>query len=255
MKHVLFYLVTICAIGCSMKRNLETENTVSEIRDLPISFYQKYAYPLSRGFGFYISEEAEPGEGINSISFNPDYVFLSDGLLRNIKRIDVNTGEVLVGTNLDYSPIDVQVCDTTVFVLTRDTVLFLMDLKLERRKELSIASGEKYFVWSEASSLGVYYPSEKKVQNLDCSTFNLGHPETSQPKQVTGLGKSRGADYSIVNEGSNQFVITKYGRIRLRSAYDEVYRLYNAINIAFDDSMLVHYSINRDRFFLEIYKY
>jgi hypothetical protein len=258
-KTIFFYLAAIFFLGCENSKSQRSDKRILNSlnnKELEVLFYKEYEFKLKDGqFGFKSPDFGEPGDGINSLAFTDKFIFLTDGVLKDVKRVNVTTGEVKRSAKLSDWPNDIEICNGSLFVMGRDTSLIILNFDLSMINKYYLKAGEKYFYKDSLSALYAYYPSDDSLINIKCANGKVSNFASTQSIRITGLNKTRNKDYKILSEKGNNYIVTKYGKLALRTPYDDVYRLYNSINIDFNAEMLVCFSIDQDTFKLNIYKY
>lgn len=259
-----------------VKNNVEliTENKGFK----PIKSAQVFRYRInnadSKQFGF-LSVQEDQSIGVRSVVLYGDFVFVSDPLHGNIKKIDLKDGKITsVSQQLDVnnSLRALTVFNNILYVLTDDANIFLLDFTLNKTEELFVPKYKwvKDVFKQTENELILFRPIEDVTQQADKSMkvklVKIDRANTIKKdslvwsydeynKSAYAATNIRGQQYNYLSEGGKHFVVNEYGKFELKEKLPSTHKYYDSKNIDFSVDKLVYYNVTPDEVILTVYEY
>lgn len=277
MNKVLFCCL-IMLLSCG---NSETATT-GKGKDLEPISTQTFVFKVDNKdsgatqFGYFAAQN-DAHVGVRGIALEGQYVYLSDTWHKSIKKVDIQKGEIVASKTLNarnkFTLADVTVFNDKLFVITDDTVVFVLDKNLTLLNTLSVPQdynknlGEyKPIYWQTQDTLILHPELEHGEQLSDfripvkliyidknnrvTSEIKILKPNEFYDKRNYIKGKS----YKEFQQDEKYYFKTDYGNLPLPSAIPALKR-YGAINFDFNENTLVYFDMDSTKFELTVIKY
>jgi hypothetical protein len=207
-------------------------------------------------FGFIEPDDTGPGVGPKSMILHSRYAYVTDQVHGHVKRIDLTSGILITSPALSDRPRiawpgDIAIFDSLLYVTSLVKSIYVLGVDLEHLYTMPLLyDTQPYFIEIGDDSL------------LVCETI-CDHPTVVySPDSIVALkdtsmifyfNKTPHGKRYILDEDSISLETDVY-TLALSSPFPNIFENLDAINIDFNDSTLVYFDINQEKFMLHIYR-
>ncbi|MBS1978682.1 MAG: hypothetical protein JST46_15020 [Bacteroidetes bacterium] len=203
-------------------------------------------------------------QGISSICVDNNFVYMTDEVHRNVKRIDLNTSEITTSNKLFSAArgrklTDIGVFGESIVVATfSDSLLILnKDLSIDTVVLLNSYHCPTCIHQHNDSIISIYVNSKSIIYSIDNSLKLIDKQFTKRNEKLycesrldPQSGSFRGKEGSYRRMPSGDYVTIMGREIHLESPYTSYLDSYN---VDFDDNHLVIFDIDEEKFVLYVY--
>lgn len=197
----------------------------------------------SCSLGFQYFEEDE-SIATNSIAIMDDLCFLLDAYHKNIKMINLETGDIDCSdpSLILERPYGIFAYNNLIYVLTKSKVNYIFNRKLEKVSEFYLPLGMNYLIDIEYEMLKLYNPLYSIV-----STINIkGELINENEEKINYQRFVNGKIFEIINLDSTSIIKNEYGEFDLNRKFPFTWEYYDSFNLDFDENNIVYFSSNPD---------
>lgn len=273
VKIVLNLLLPIALICCGAPQKTDQQETKTQsvaksaILLNEISLVVSNDNPESIGYKVW---ETDEDEGAKSICIYEKSIYLTDVYHDNIKRIDIETGQVVSSQRIPRDPKhfddklwlrDIAFFDGSIYVTSDLGYVFVLDSSLKMTDRINIERGQPYFFSEKEEYLSVFInanQSEDLSIEVDLLIIRKGgnHKRVKEIIQVDEY-KQRTTNYytkgKIVNYDRGGHVKTDYWDVSLNEPIPKITK-YDARNIDYTRNRLIYFNSTPEQLELKIYK-
>lgn len=220
--------------------------------------YKKYSYRVNNenknSFGYKDYHDLDVGP--TSIILDSIFVYIVDQYHSNIKRINLNTGEIKTSHKLGSIPMawlrDIAIFNNRLYITTDLDSIYVLSKEFESITSLYMDKGEKYFSNIDENELTVYITLKAKLSKIGPDN-NLIESLKILPFDI--FKTPHGKEFRVYQEkDGKKFIKTPYDTIQLQSKYNEIFPYYNAILEDFSENKFVYFCVDSKTFTLHIYE-
>lgn len=214
-------------------------------------------------FGF-LKRDRDESSGPNSIVYYEDYLYVTDPVHANVKRINVTSGEI--NSTLKLGTTNFDLCSLTefkneIFVFTEGNKAFKIDKSLNYIREFDLKNfkGIKKF-FDTKHKLEIYINiKQDKDFNFTLNTLTLdevkldffgtehffNYDEFIKTPYYPGNNNSRGIMYKIESSDGKFNLINQYGNFELKENIPFFNDYYECDNLFFNKSVITYFNISK----------
>lgn len=228
-------------------------------------------------FGF-LSVLEDQSIGVRNIYLYKDFVFLSDPVHGNVKKINLSSGKICAVSPLldkDNDLRNITVFNDFVYVLTDNEINFILDTGLNKIGNLLLPQykGVKDVFKQTENELILYRPIEDVIQQNDkrmkisilkvdkTNSFQKdsliwSYDEYNKSAYGSSSSSNRGKQYTVFNnkEGKRYF-INEHGKFELREILPTTFKYYDSKNIDFTPNKIAYYNVTSSDVILTVNSY
>lgn len=226
---------------------------------MPSEYQMKtFTFPVDNNcpqcFG-YKTYEHDMSVGPASIIIHENFAYVTDRVHGNVKRIDLETGELAAGprVNNSYNPWlnDIAIFNGKIYVTSDLDSVHVLDMNLKPLYAFYLGRGEKYFTRIQDENFEILIELEDRKVVIDKSDAIV-----SAIDKVINLDiiiQPHGKKYEIIKKGDKQFIKNQYDLVALQTPYSYNFNDYDAFRIDFTENRLVYFDVNDSTFTLYVY--
>lgn len=287
----LLIVLLICLTGCQNNPNLDYKS--KNVKDSILKTeHTVFKFNINNKDSTKIGFERDElvSGGVSSLYIKNNYAYLPDNTHKNIKRINVKTGEIIVSQRLtpklNKFLNDITIFNNRVYVSTFENVIYVLDENLKLESAFTFPSpphSPLFFNKINEDSLEVYvqyvdsvYIINKentivrryKYQNLipvdKTGDGTIDYHIKKDNRSWDGWGKyETGVDYftvrnkkfNLIEKDGKQFVKTDYWTIELKEEYqDPPAENLDVVNLEFNEKYFIHYNMDEKEFRMYVYE-
>lgn len=272
------FLLSFCLVGLScMGDSSDTvvtsppsykSITVKQYKSIELSVNNDYQDSVG-----YMPWEDDEDIGVKAIFTDDGFIYITDVLHNNIKKISIATEEVITSTSISPHPTfesgiwlrDLAIFNDKVYVTSDMDNIYVFSKDLSYEGAIKCKRGSNSFYKIGNDSLLVYLGNEQ-LENSDVQ-YNLllvnKEEQTSVLSEIVTVEyyqKSLSTpslfddEYKYFSEGDKHHIQTQYGTLELNEAIPAITN-YSARNIHFTKNCLVYFNSTDSKLTLYIYQY
>lgn len=195
----------------------------------------------SPGFEYFEDDESI---AINAITILDSLCFLLDPYHRNIKMINLITGNIDCSdpSLISHRPYGIFTFQNFIYILTKSNTNYIFNTELEKISEFYLPLGLNYLIAVESEALKLYNPLFSSV-----STINIRGDIIEEKKEnINYLKYINGKKFEIVNSENTSIIKNIYGEFDLKRNFPYTWKYYDSFNLDFDENNIVYFSSNPD---------
>jgi hypothetical protein len=201
--------------------------------------------------------------GPNSVIFNNGYLYVTDPVHENVKKINITSGEKMTSSKLGNSNFilsSLAEFKNQIFVLSEGNLVFVIDMELNFIKNIEL---------KDFKGVKGYFDTNRKfeiysqvIQNEDTSFtvntltldedrlmfFQTEHTFSYDECKKTPFWpknyNSRGKIYRIESVKGEFNLVNQYGHFELKEEIPGVYDYYDCNNLFFNENSIVYFKIS-----------
>lgn len=250
------------------------KNDSSSIDTSKTCLYKTYSFNVknssvdSFGFELYIDDEST---GAKSLSIDSDFVYITDAYHSEVKKININTGEIVSSRNNSPNYLqsfkqfnDIIVFNDNVLIPAYDS-LYTFSKQLKLLNSIKIQRGEKYIERVDSDKLFIYindhqlsdlsteyeYLVVDKANSVSTIKENISIGDYEKKSKIK---KIQGKNYDIYSNEGKTYFRCEYGTIELKTMVPEI-KHYAARNLNFNKSTLVFFDSTPKKLTLYVYRW
>ena len=230
---------------------------VAEIENFPINkfFLDEIVLQVDKndsckpGFDYFKDSESI---AVNSIFLNDDFCFLLDPFHHNIKKVNLNTGEVKCSdpSQIRFKPFSFVVSNDLIYVLTHSTINYVFSTDLEFIREIELPTSKKHFVGFEGSNIILYIQMDEEIITINKEGMILNRKKGSFDFQEFCNGKT----FEIIENENSSVLKNEFGEFDLGRKFPHTWEYYDSFNLDFDNKNIVYFSSNPDSLVIYVKK-
>jgi len=227
-------------------------------------------------FGFH-KEEMDESVGPMSIFLDENYLYITDPIHNNIKKINILNEDIKVSTRIGDKESEIREIaklDKRFYALSDDSVIYVLNEDLKEIDEIKIDDfkGVKDIFSIEDNQLKLYRPIEDVVQddNGDMSisvlSLNLNNSyikdtikytyDVYEKTQYSTSGYHiRGDYYEVIKNDEQDVLKNKFGEFSLNNKIPNTYEFYDCKNICFNENTIAYFEIINDNIVITVLSY
>jgi len=277
-KIIFFYLIMFLSDANSQILNMDERKG----KDLETISTQTFIFKVDNKdssftqFGYFATGN-DAHTGVRGIAFDEEYVYLSDTWHKSVKKVDIQKGEIVANKRLNarnkFTLADITVFNDNLYVITDDTVVFILDKNLTLLNTLSVPQdynknlGERKPIYWQTQDTLILHPELEhgkqlsdfripvKLIYIDKNNRITSEIKLLKPNEYPLIrGYIKGKKYEILKQDGKYYFITEYGKLPLQSDIPTLKR-YGAINFDFNESTLVYFDMDSSKFVLTVIRY
>lgn len=209
--------------------------------------------------------------GVKGISIEKQFVYLTDVYHNNIKRINIETGELfsseiidsIAGDDLIWLR-DLTYFNNKIYVTSDRSKVYILNKDLSKEGEITTIVSRKYIFNQSEDSLKIFLKNEQKkdltmqvdllLVTNDNQTKNISE-NVSLEKYKTSLEalSVNGKPYEVFSKDGKEYIRAEFGLLELKSKIPEITN-YDCSNVQFTKNVLVYFESTPEKFILYVYK-
>ena len=201
--------------------------------------------------------------GPNSVTFNNGYLYVTDPVHENVKKINVTSGEKMISSKLGYSNFilsSLAEFKNQIFVLSEGNLVFQIDTNLNIIKEIELKDFKGAKNYFDTNRKFEIYKNVNQNENnrFTINTLTLdeddlvffetehtfSYDEYIKTPYCPKNNNSRGKIYRIESAKGELNLINQYGHFELKEKIPEVYDYYDCNNLFFNENTIVYFDIS-----------
>lgn len=252
----------------------KNSNAVIELNDTikKVIRYEKWVFKINNknseniGYKIYTDDESI---GVKALYPDGEYVYITDVYHTNIKRININTGEMKSSKSLSPLPADesgIWLRDLAVFnnkiyaPSDRDTI-YVFSTELNKLQSIPVNRDRKYIERVNQNEIEIYLNSnqlpDKTIEKTLLSVNKKGDISTIKKQILIQEYTKRtiqGKPFKTYTKNGKNYFECEYGTIELKTPIP-VIKEYGTGNFNFNSTTLVYYNSTPTEFTLYVYQY
>lgn len=241
-----------------------------------IKSFKQFKYNVdnnsNKAIGFSLVQDDE-ALGIRGIILKDSFVYLSDPYFGNIKRINLNNGDLCISetltTNRFFSIRNLAVFNNNIYVFTdkEDFYILNFDLKILSQNKIENGKGIKDIFQTKEDTLIIYFSQDieqlynKKINvsraiilkdnniKKDTVCFNNFEEYSEWESNV------RGIFYKTIYKDGKHYLLNEYGQFEINENLPSTSEYYNSKSIDFNSNTIVYFKTLPTELIICVYSY